>query len=150
MRINLKIRKLKNQWKMENGEWKIDRQGGQALIMLLFFILIGVTVTTAAIFIIATNSLAASDAEMGVVTRELADSGAENALLQVLRGNFAEENLTLPDGTVKVDITVTNGLPSLITSQATDNSKNYTKTVVVGVSYDNNNVMSVVSWKETN
>lgn len=127
---------------------RIPKQQGQALIMLLFFIMIGVIVTTAAIFMIAANSLAAGGVERGVVARELADSGAENALLQILRGNYAHEDITtLPDGDVSVDITITDGLPSLISSTAT--ASGYTKKVEVGVSYVDN-VLTVGSWKEKN
>lgn len=135
------IKEYKNQNKTKRNE------KGQALIMLLFFIMIGITITTTAIFIIAGNSLAASSSEMGVITRQMADTGVENALLQILRGNYAQENLTLPDGTVSVTITVTNGLPSLITSTAT--AGDYSKAVEVNVSYVNN-VLTVGTWKEKN
>lgn len=122
-------------------------QNGQALVMLLFFIMMGVIITTAAIFIIAGNSLAAGNTEMGTVTREMADTGVENALLQILRGNYAHEDITLTDGSVSVDITVTDGSPNLITSTA--KAGNYIKKVEVNVGYVNN-VLTVGSWKEIN
>lgn len=124
-----------------------NNQKGQALIMLLFFILIGVIITTVAMIIIASNSLAASSTEVGVETRQMADTGVENALLKILRGNYAHQDIALPDGDVSVDITVTNGVPSRITSTAT--SGDYVKKVEVNVSYVNN-VLTVGSWKEIN
>lgn len=127
-----------------------NNQKGQALIMLLFFVLIGTIITTAAIFIIIQNSLSAGRAEMGVITRQMADTGVENALLQVLRGNCASENFTLPDGDVAVDISLSGVDCSTITKiTSTARASNYIKVVEVNVSYVNN-VLTVGGWKEVN
>jgi hypothetical protein len=120
-------------------------ENGQALVMLLFFVMVGMIITTAAIFIIAGNSLSAGRAEMGIVARQMADAGVENALLQILRGNYAHEDITLPDGTVSVDVMVSNGVPTLVTSTAKAGS--HVKKVEVSVGYVNN-VLTVGSWKE--
>jgi hypothetical protein len=120
-------------------------QKGQALIMLLFFIMMGITITTAAIYIIAGNSLSATNVNEGEIARQMAETGAENALLQVLRGNYANENLSLPDGDVAVTITKIDGT-AYIDSVAT--SGNYTKKVRVTVIKDG--MMDVTSWKEVN
>jgi hypothetical protein len=122
-------------------------QKGQALVMLLFFIMMGIIVTTAAIFIIAGNSLAVGNTEMGVVARQNADTGVENALLAILRGNYAHQDITVPEGTASVDISVVNGNPTLISStgKAGDNIRK----VEVNVSYVDN-VLIVGTWKEVN
>lgn len=124
---------------------RFQNSGGQALIMLLFFIMIGITITTTAIFIIAGNSLATSDIQQGEVARQMAETGAENALLQVLRGNFANESITVPDGTIAVTITSTDGT-STIDSVGTAGS--YVKKVRVTVTKDA--MINVTSWKEVN
>lgn len=131
------------------GLGAVERQdpknmSGQALIMLLFFIMIGITITTTAIYIIAGNSLSATDVNEGEVARAMAEAGAENALLQVLRGNYANENITLPDGTVTV--TITNG--ATITIDSVGTVGNYIKKVRVTATKDG--MMDVTSWKEVN
>jgi len=113
--------------------------------MLLFFIMIGITITTTAIFIIAGNSLSATNVQQGEVARQMAETGAENALLQILRGNYATEPpISLPDGTVSVTITNTNDTAFTIDSVGT--AGNYIKKVRVTVTKDGK--MEVTSWKE--
>jgi hypothetical protein len=123
---------------------KNKNQKGQALVMLLFFIMIGVTITTTAIFIVAGNSLSATDVQEGEVARQLAETGAENALLQILRGNYANESITLPEGTIEV--TITNGGNIVIDSVGT--AGKYVKKVRVTATKDG--MMDVASWKEIN
>lgn len=136
---------MENQWKKENGKWKIERQQGQALVMLLFFIMIGIIITTTAIFIIAGNSLAAGNVEQSDVAHAMAESGAERGLLKIVRGDFTNETINdLPDGTVSISIT--NGNPIVIVSTATFGS--YIKKVEVHAT--KNSTTDVVSWKETN
>ena len=120
-------------------------QAGQALVMLLFFIMIGITITTTAIFIIAGNSLAANDVQQGEIARQMAETGAENALLQVLRGNYANESITLPDGDVAVTITNADGTATIY---SVGTAGNYIKRVRVTVTKDG--MMDVTSWKEVN
>jgi hypothetical protein len=120
-------------------------QNGQALVMLLFFIMIGITITTAAIFIIAGNSLSATDVQEGEIARAMAETGAENALLQVLRGNYANESITLPDGDVAVTITNADGVATI---DSVGTAGNYIKKVRVTVTKDG--MMDVTSWKEVN
>jgi len=133
---------------------KNKNQSGQTLIMLLFFIMIGVTITTAAIFIISGNSLAAADVERGEVAREMAETGAERAILQVLRnGNtYSGETLTntnIPDwdSDWNVVVTVTGTTTLKIDSVAT--AGNYIKKVEVIAEYVDNE-LTLNTWKETN
>ncbi len=122
---------------------KHKNQKGQALVMLLFFVMVGVAITTAATFIIASNSLSASDVEIGESTLKMAESGIEKALLQILRGNYTNFSITdLPNGTV--DVTVANGNPITIDSTATNGS--FVRKVRATVTY--NGIMNITSWKE--
>lgn len=124
---------------------KVKSEAGQALIMLLFFIMIGITITTTAIIIIAGNSLAANDVQQGEIARQIAETGAENALLQVLRGNYANESITLPDGNVAVTITNADGTATI---DSVGTAGNYIKKVRVTITKDG--MMEVTSWKEIN
>ena len=128
----------------------IKTESGQALVMLLFFIMIGITITTAAIFIIAGNSLSATNVNEGEIAKAMAETGAEKALLSVLRGNYVkegttQENIPLTGGEANITITSTNGTAT-IDSEGT--AGNYIKKVRVTVTKDG--MMEVTSWKEVN
>ncbi len=58
---------------------------GQALVILLVFMAIAVTVTTAAVVMMVVGSTAASKYERSQAAYATAESGAENALLRLLR-----------------------------------------------------------------
>src|SRR5690242_10916553 len=60
-------------------------QHGQALITLLFFMIIGITLIVAASIVTLQNVSSTSAAEQGSIAYFAAESGIEDALLQVLR-----------------------------------------------------------------
>src|SRR5258706_10355753 len=60
-------------------------QQGQALITLLFFMVMGITITSAAVVILVTNIRASSSVEQGLTAYYIAESGAEEGMLQILR-----------------------------------------------------------------
>ncbi len=116
---------------------------GQTLIALLFFILIGIIVTVAAAIIIGINAAATAKLTQGEVARQLAETGAENALITLLRNkNYTGETLTVGDDTVTV--TVTGTTTKVI--ESTGISGNFMRKVEVQASYDG--VLSLISWKE--
>lgn len=121
---------------------------GQALVALLIFIMMGLAIAVAASFIIASNSLAATSLQEGLLTRQMADSGIETAYLQILRNNssYTGETLNLMGGTVVITVTW-NGVTGTIGSLATNGD--YVKHVESIVTYENNELRQV-SWKETN
>lgn len=117
-------------------------QSGQTLVTLLVFVLIAASITTAAVAVLLNTTQASSNATNSIVAAQIADSGAENALLRLLRNpNYAGE--TLPVGEGEAQIVVTGTDPKTITS--TGVIRDFKKTVQVIVTY-NNNIMSVSSW----
>ncbi|QQG41728.1 MAG: hypothetical protein HYV90_00220 [Candidatus Woesebacteria bacterium] len=126
-----------------------SNSSGQALIMLLFFVLVGITIATAATFSVAANSEAATTQSEGIIAKEMADSGIEAAMVGILRNNDSYTGETITDingGTVVV--TVIGGSTKTINSVATNG--NFVKEVQVIVTY-NNNVLGVPTyWKEVN
>lgn len=123
--------------------------GGQALVALLIFVMMGLAIAVSASFIVASNSLAATDVQEGNIARQMADSGIETALLGILRNgdSYVPVPITnLNGGTVAITVT-TNGSTKTIDSTATNG--NYIKKVEVVVTYSNN-VLTEVSWKEKN
>lgn len=122
--------------------------------MLLFFIMVGITITTAAIFIISGNSLAAADVQQGEIVRTMAETGAERAIIQVLRNGNIYIGETLTDANISewgsgwnVVITVEGTTSLKIDSVAT--AGNYIKKVEVTAGYVDNE-LTLDTWKEIN
>jgi len=135
-----------NRWQMEDGKSKMS-ESGQALVSLLIFVVMGMAIATAASFIIASNSLASTNVQEGLIARQMADSGIEQAFLQLLRNSSytgtGATPISLNGGTVVVTVT-TNGNQKIIDSIATNGS--YVKKVEAIVS--TNSTLSEISWKE--
>jgi 7-cyano-7-deazaguanine synthase in queuosine biosynthesis len=129
-------------------------QGGQSLVMLLFFVMVGIAVATAAMTMVSSNSLSATDIEQGEITRVMAETGVERAILQILRNGAAYTGETLTNANIpewddgwKVDVTVTDGENLVIYSVAT--AGKYQRKVEVAGSYVDNELM-LNTWKEIN
>lgn len=123
------------------------RSKGQTLIVLLFVILIGVIVTAAAIIILAINAEATTKLSQGEVARQLAETGAEDALLQLLRDKtYAISDNIITVGEDTAHVTVTQGTPIIVDSLGVSGQIN--REIKVTVNFDANGVLNVVSWQE--
>jgi hypothetical protein len=119
-------------------------QSGQTLITLLIFMVVAVTITTASVVMIVSSMKSTSRFEQGTTALQLAESGAENALIRLLRDpSYTNETLTLPQGTVTITVTGTN--PITIVSEA--KTANTVRKIEISASYINE-VLTVTSWKE--
>ena len=126
-----------------NLKFKI-KESGQALITLLFFVLISLTITSGAIIIIIINSLSVSKSQEGTLAYYIAESGVENAMLRLLRDpNYAGETLIIGESTVI--ITVTGSNPK--TAVAVGQNGNFKRTIQVDMDY-NNGYYIISNWKE--
>lgn len=122
---------------------KLNRQG-QTLVILIIYTLIALTITSAAIVIIATNSRATDKVYQGTTAYDVAESGAETAMIKLLRDpSYTGESLTVNGGTATITITGTN--PKTVTSKGIIG--NFSRTVQATVD-TSNNVLTVTSWKE--
>lgn len=121
-------------------------QDGQTLVLLLVFVMIAIAITTAATFIIATNSKSATNVTLGLATRQMAEAGVENALLSLVRDpNFKGETFSLDTGEITSSVSGTTTLTVISTATNGD----YVKRVEVKATYSNN-VLTPVSWKDLN
>lgn len=119
-------------------------EGGQALITLLFFVVISLTITSGAIIIIITNSLSASKLEEGGLAYYTAESGIENALLRLLRDpDYTGGTLVVGDGTATVTVTGVN--PKTIVSVGING--NFKRTVSAQMTYADG-YYTFSNWKE--
>lgn len=133
---------------LRNTSYKLTKYKifcGQALITLIFYVIIIVTVTTAAVMLIAINSLSATKLQEGVLAYYVAEGGAENGFLRVLRdpNYLGETNLIIGDGSA--DIVVTPGNPKTIV--ATGKLGNFVRKMQITATYTNG-VYTITSWKE--
>jgi len=121
-------------------------QKGQTLILLLVFVMVAIAITTAAIFIIATNSLSATSVSQGLATKGMAEAGVERALLSLLRDpSYRGGTFSLDTGTVTATVS---GTTTLTIDVAATNG-DYVKRVEVIATYSNN-VLIPTSWKDLN
>jgi hypothetical protein len=133
------------------GNWKLEIRklrfyGGQALITLLFYVLILTTVTTAAVVLLIINSQSSVKLQESVRAYYVAESGAEDALLRVLRDpTYTGGTLPVGDGTATIN--VTNGASVTITSTGTIGA--FVRKIQLVVNYASGRY-TIASWKEIN
>lgn len=121
-------------------------QKGQTLVLLLVFVMVTIAITTAATFIIATNSKSATNVTLGLTTRQMAEAGVEKALLAILRDpTYKGETFNLDSGTVTTSVSGITNLTIISTAVNGD----FTKRVEVKATYSNN-VLTPGSWKDIN
>ncbi|HUQ84938.1 MAG TPA: hypothetical protein VM077_01315 [Candidatus Limnocylindrales bacterium] len=121
---------------------------GQALVTLIFFTVIATTVTTAAILVIGVNSISGTRVQEGVVAYQIAQSGADNALIRLLRDpSYVGETLSVGSGSATVQVvgSGTTISPYVISSKGQKGF--YIKKVEVNARYENE-TLNVISHKE--
>lgn len=127
------------------GLFPFALQRGQALVTLLFFMVMGVTITSAAAVILIANIHAASKVEQGLTAYYIAESGAEEGMLQLLRNpQYAGTETISVDGGVAT-MSATQGNPITILSVGKYN--NFIRKVQIQTVY-NNGKSTITSWKE--
>ena len=108
---------------------------GQALITLLFFTLISVTICSAAVVILMTNSLSGTKLQQGLIAYEIAKSGAENAKLRLLRNpDYQGEVVTVGEGTATIQVSSSSGTFTII---STGQAGNFKRKAQVTAAYQN-------------
>jgi len=122
------------------------QERGQALITFLYIMIIGMTIASAASVIMLINLIGGGTMESGEIAYYIAESGIENAILNLLRNpSYMGENLVIGGGNVTTEITNQNPLTIL----ATGRYNNIVRKIEVQTVY-NNNVLTISSWKEIN
>lgn len=117
---------------------------GQAMITLLFFVIIVITITSGAVTIMIVNAFSSDRIQQNTVSYYVAESGIENALLRLLRDpGYTGEMLPVGDETV--EITVAGSTNKTIT--ASTNAGNSRTQLEVTAEYIDN-VLTVTNWKE--
>lgn len=117
---------------------------GQTLVILLLYMVVAIMITSASIMMILINSRAADSLSQGATALDVAESGAETAMIKLLRDPaYAGETLTVSGGQAIITISGTN--PKVVRSKGVLN--NFTRTIQVTAD-TSNNTLTVTSWKE--
>lgn len=120
------------------------KQDGQSLVILLSYMVIAIIISTASVALVINNSRGTDKVYQGTNSLDIAESGAETAMIKLLREpNYSGETLTVGNG--QAVITVTGNNPKTILSKGTLN--NFTRTIQVIVD-TSNNTLTATSWKE--
>lgn len=120
-------------------------QSGQALVMLLVFMVVAIIMTTMAVALVIINATAASQVEQGDMALKLAESGAENAILRLMRNPAYTGTETFTIDTGQVTATVSGVNPIIISSQGRQGT--FVRTASVSASFVDT-VLTIYSWRE--
>lgn len=122
----------------------IPFQKGQTLVILLVYMIIAVTITSAVIVLVLNSSSGTGKVLQGGTAYDIAESGAENAIIKLIRDrNYIGEELDIGDGQAEITVTGTN--PKTIVSVGTLNDFSRTIQVIITIT---NGAVTVTSWKE--
>jgi hypothetical protein len=122
------------------------RESGQTLVALLSFMVMAVTLTSAVTMITIANATGSSKYSLGQEALNVAETGADNALLRLARDPaYTGETLTVGLGTAT--ITVSGTTTKTITSVGLVNG--FRRTIVVTASQSaTTNVITPTAWVE--
>lgn len=122
-----------------------NSQKGQALITLLFFMIIGVTIISSAALVISAGILSSSTSEQGLAAYYAAESGAEEGILYLLRNPAYSGTLpTLSVGSGQASVNINSGTIISTGSYGAAVRKIQVQTTNTGGAF------TVSSWKEIN
>lgn len=116
---------------------------GQALVTLIIFMVVAITITSAGVIAAIMNSRSATALEQGTLALQTANSGAENAILRLIRNpTYTGETITIGDGVATITVTGSNPATILSVGQV----GNFVRKVQVntsGISF-----LTITSWRE--
>lgn len=117
---------------------------GQTLVLLLIYMVVAMIITTAAVTMMAASSKGTDKVYQGTTAYDVAESGAETAMLKLLRDPaYTGETLSTNGGVAT--ITIAGTTIKTVTSKGT--LGNFTRTISATVD-TSNNTLTVTSWKE--
>lgn len=119
---------------------------GQALITLLLFVVIGFTVTATALYLAISSIESLNKTQNGALASSIAETGAENAVLRLLRDptGYRTDAMDINSGHVEIEVSGSN--PSYIIT-STGSVGSFVRKIQVELSYTSNR-LTVQSWKE--
>lgn len=118
---------------------------GQAMITMLYIMVIGVLVTTGAVYAMVNNTSVASLDELGLMAHSAAESGIENAILRLIRDPaYVGETVTIASQQ-RADVSIAGVSPQIITSVGI--AGGVRRKTQAAVQYTSG-MLTIVSWKD--
>ncbi len=124
---------------------RYQHNSGQVLVALLYIMVIGILVTTAAVYAVIGNTQATSVFEAGTLALSAAESGAENGLLRLVRNPAYTGETLVMSANQSSTVTVSSASGIVLTSQGTYGT--VSKQIEVRLHY-NGGELVVDSWRE--
>lgn len=115
--------------------------------MLLIFVIIVTTITSATVAVTMINSAGASKFEQGFETQQMAESGVENAVLRLLRDPNYSGEPAITIGNASVTTVIAGAGTSNLTITATATNGNFVRVTQAKATYTNNE-LKLTSWKD--
>jgi steroid 5-alpha reductase family enzyme len=123
---------------------QVNKQSGQTLVALLVFMATALIITTGAVAVTIANLQSASEYSRGEQALQVAESGADNALLRLTRDpSYTGETLTVGTGTATITVS---GSPSY-TITSVGRVGDFRRTIQVTATRSNN-VVTQTAWSE--
>lgn len=120
------------------------QQAGSVLITLLIFVVVSLIIVSSAVLLVVDSTVITTNQQIGTTAISIAESGAENAILRLLRDpSYTGETLTVGTGTAV--ITVAGSSPIIVRSVGS--LGDFERTVEVQL-LRQNGVLTVDSWQE--
>ena len=117
---------------------------GQSLVTILIVVIIAMMLTAGAIMLTVTNTFSSSAFALGNEAYYVAESGAENGVIRLLRDkSYTGEVLTVGNNTATITVSGTD--PDIITSSG--RAGNFVRKVQVTLGYPDS-ILTISSWKE--
>lgn len=123
---------------------KFLNQSGQTLVLMIIFVSILLIFGTAIVGLSVSNIQSTSIGLNSEIVYQLAESGAENGILKLLRDpSYSGETITAGEGTVTISVSGSD--VKVLTAQA--NQGTQVRTIQVLLNQENNSY-TITSWKE--
>ncbi|OGD85670.1 hypothetical protein A2164_03090 [Candidatus Curtissbacteria bacterium RBG_13_35_7] len=128
----------------------VNCKSGQALVTLLVFVSMASVIIAGAVAVAIINTQTTSKFEIGEEALAVAEAGADNAILKILRtpnysnGSIPHESLIVGNGTAEIDIS---GPVGNITITSIGQVNNFIRKISVTGTY-NNNQFILTSWQQ--
>ncbi len=121
-----------------------NAQQGLTMITLLIFMAVAVTTITATVIIILVNTSTAQKIQDATTAREIAESGAENALLRLIRNPaYTGETFTIGEGTATSTVSTSGSTYTIV---STGTLRKSVRTIQVVSQYTTS--MQIISWSD--
>lgn len=123
-----------------------SRSAGQALVALLVFMAVALTLTAAATSVVLIGLRSTTAYSLGEEALSYAEAGVDNAMLRLIRDPaYTGETLTVSTGTATITVSGAGSSKTIVSEGVSGNAK---RRIQADATLQNN-TLSITSWSET-